>query len=354
MLLIKINDFIILNYYLLFLTKSFINIILLILFIIFFQNTFLNKKLIHLITLILCKKILIKSAINIPLSNTIFLVHPIGFFYFWVYVMFNFSKSFYKIFNFPLFSILLLILFLGGYWSVQEFNWGGWWNWDILEVFSLTLVLILLLFTHTKANKVLLYTYNFVYIFAYIGLTYYIFNKAGLSTSIHSFIKSNKLSNNWHLFILYYIFLMFFIKKNILFLVNYFIILTVFLYLSNFFALKIILTFSILYIIFFNKFIVKKINYIAHTIFDKVCYVVIIFNFLNNSFIFTYYYFYYKSCLHLITYNATVITGYFESNHLYYYNDAFVFKVINICLNNYWLFFVKKIFNSLVKGLLFF
>ena len=36
-------------------------------------------------------------------------------------------------------SLLLIIiaLSLGGWWALQEGSWGGWWNWDISEVFGL-------------------------------------------------------------------------------------------------------------------------------------------------------------------------------------------------------------------------
>jgi cytochrome c biogenesis factor len=48
--------------------------------------------------------------------------------------------------------INLLALWMGSWWALQEGTWGGWWNWDSSEVFGLLLSLILLNFTHSRAD----------------------------------------------------------------------------------------------------------------------------------------------------------------------------------------------------------
>ena len=45
--------------------------------------------------------------------------------------------------------LLLMSLYLGSWWAIQEGSWGGWWNWDASEVFGLFILTIYLLMLHT-------------------------------------------------------------------------------------------------------------------------------------------------------------------------------------------------------------
>jgi len=47
-------------------------------------------------------------------------------------------------------SILILTMFLGSWWAIQEGSWGGWWNWDPSEVFGLLLIVNYLALIHSK------------------------------------------------------------------------------------------------------------------------------------------------------------------------------------------------------------
>jgi cytochrome c biogenesis factor len=48
--------------------------------------------------------------------------------------------------------VLILTMFLGSWWAIQEGSWGGWWNWDPSEVFGLLLIVNYLLLIHSKKN----------------------------------------------------------------------------------------------------------------------------------------------------------------------------------------------------------
>lgn len=92
---------------------------------------------------------------NILLNNTINKIHPIilytslyyvfySYFIFkwtniYMHTNFNFLKFIYTTsicFNYTFFTI-----FLGSLWAFQEGSWGGWWDWDVSEVFGLFLML---------------------------------------------------------------------------------------------------------------------------------------------------------------------------------------------------------------------
>ena len=45
-----------------------------------------------------------------------------------------------------------LSLFLGSWWALQEWTWGGWWNWDPSETFGLGVSILLLYNAHTSLN----------------------------------------------------------------------------------------------------------------------------------------------------------------------------------------------------------
>lgn len=47
-------------------------------------------------------------------------------------------------------QVNLTALLLGSWWAFQEGSWGGWWNWDISEIFGLYILILLLVFLHTN------------------------------------------------------------------------------------------------------------------------------------------------------------------------------------------------------------
>ena len=52
----------------------------------------------------------------------------------------------------PILTANGLALFLGSWWALQEWSWGGWWNWDPSETFGLGVALFILLHTHASLH----------------------------------------------------------------------------------------------------------------------------------------------------------------------------------------------------------
>ena len=48
--------------------------------------------------------------------------------------------------------IIILTLYLGSWWALQEGSWGGWWNWDPSEIFGLYILYRILSLYHFKEN----------------------------------------------------------------------------------------------------------------------------------------------------------------------------------------------------------
>lgn len=88
--------------------------------------------------------------------------------------------------------LLILALFLGSIWSSQEVLWGGFWNWDLVEITIMIFVISSVNISHLRnlknLNNVVLYL-NKTIIFIYFIMTYA--NKDGFSNSVHSFTNSN-------------------------------------------------------------------------------------------------------------------------------------------------------------------
>jgi hypothetical protein len=117
------------------------------------------------------------------------------------------SISFIKLWGYlraVIYNILSISLILGGWWALQEFTWGGWWNWDSVE-FPILITLIWIYFKqyHYPRNR---YTYISVLQLHTIGglmLIYIIFlTRYGNLFSVHSF------TGNMGVYQLYWSFLM--------------------------------------------------------------------------------------------------------------------------------------------------
>lgn len=130
-----------------------------------------------------------------------------------------YNKSIYKL----VFSAYAAII-LGSYWAQQETNWGGWWNWDPIEMISIfiwILSLCLIHFYSKKTNIKILFLKNalIVLVLAYLLSRYDILN------SIHSFVSSSSNNKYFELKIFIFIWivlyssvcLLLFLKKNIIF-----------------------------------------------------------------------------------------------------------------------------------------
>jgi hypothetical protein len=80
------------------------------------------------------------------LANTLASVHPLAVLTCYGVLLSSHNLSSKK--NLPVSAVKVLIvsLTLGGYWAFQEFTWGGWWNWDGVEVPALLAVIVYVIY----------------------------------------------------------------------------------------------------------------------------------------------------------------------------------------------------------------
>jgi cytochrome c biogenesis factor len=140
------------------------------------------------------------KKLNIGLLNGLLIIHPWFIFVLYGFIIFiglliKSSVNFYKILfyrNFFKYIYLFLssyAILLGSWWSYQELSWGGWWNWDVVELISLNFYFFTLCLIHSglyirffKNIKLL----KLVVVFL-ISIIIIRFN---LLSSIHSFTNS--------------------------------------------------------------------------------------------------------------------------------------------------------------------
>lgn len=139
------------------------------------------------------------------LANPIGTIHPI-LLLLCLPILFNRSKVVWLCI-----IILWFSLVLGGWWASQEFNWGGWWNWDLIESPILAYTIILVYYNHSKYlnSSTTQHTYNTISLVLVVILI--LLNTRYLSTgSIHSFIQGSYVIEYWSLLFLrnlHYIFI---------------------------------------------------------------------------------------------------------------------------------------------------
>ena len=293
------------------------------------------------------------NTLNVPLSNTIFMFHPIILIIVWcnlIYIFFLFAA---KTTNIIMFCLLFLSLTLGGYWSIQEFNWGGWWNWDVLELFSLITIINYIIFFHffKKNNNVFLH--KIILLLINIMVVYYIFNKLGITSSIHSFIKSSFFKNNIifnYLLGLTYLLLL---KKNPVYFFKIIIIIIFFLYYQSLFIFKFFLLYLLFLYMFFKRKIFKKINSNVHIFILIICFIIMCINLHNTSFMFFYKINY---CLNnnFISLKLISFKNYLPNiTNTNVYTNFFFFKAININFFNLWFFCLKNLSSNFFNNFIF-
>lgn len=242
--------------------------------------------------------ILIDYIANINLINGVVLIHPILIYLTYVLFIififtykFNFKQFnkilfFIKLFKIRLFLFSFTALFLGGWWAQQELNWGGWWNWDFVEIIALIFNVLTLCVIHTNFFK----NYNFITninknVVFYL-IFFFLFIRFDVLNSIHSF-NSFSILNNFNLFVHYFIyFIIFCILYIIFFIKNKFtlnkhsinILLFFFKFVNSLLLIYIFVNlFFILYLNFQFIDITKYVKYIILLI----LYIILILEFLN-------------------------------------------------------------------------
>lgn len=135
-----------------------------------------------------------KQQINLfALSNTLFLIHPVLLYWTFQKSLFNATTSIQS-------NFLMIAMILGGFWSMQELNWGGWWNWDVLESNVLILFLIIVCWNHVIPLKTKIKKINFKNLLIIAIVVSYGLNKTGFGLSIHNFVTTNFLKKNYIFF----------------------------------------------------------------------------------------------------------------------------------------------------------
>ena len=140
---------------------------------------------------------------NITLINGLLLIHPILLYISYMLLIsffkkkINFNNSYaYNYINLRtiinlLTNTSLIALILGSWWAQQEINWGGWWNWDPIEMIALFIFIFSLILIHFKFDNSIVFLSMRIQIIYLFILIYYI-SRYDILNSIHSFAISNK------------------------------------------------------------------------------------------------------------------------------------------------------------------
>ena len=127
------------------------------------------------------------------------------FFYFWHLNVFSYVyiQNFFNNILLKIFFFIFSALFLGSLWAYQEISWGGWWNWDMVEIINFFFFFLLLFFLHIlKLNKKKIFFFNFLFLY-FIFLFFFCLIRYNIIFSIHSFVLNN------HYFFYLYMFIFF-------------------------------------------------------------------------------------------------------------------------------------------------
>ena len=144
--------------------------------------------------------------LNTSLLNGVLNIHPwitffcYGFLIWYLLMTINLKTQKKEILNFffkktknkkTLLILISTSILLGGFWSFQELTWGGWWNWDVVELISLNFFFSVCLLTHQNLNQI--FKKNLmvrrILVVLVVSIVVVRFN---FLTSIHSFIGGFK------------------------------------------------------------------------------------------------------------------------------------------------------------------
>lgn len=157
---------------------------------------------------------------NVLLNNSVNKIHPFllysslyflisllfisNFYYNYRHLNFNFLKYNYNLSNYLFY--LSFTLLLGSWWAFQEGSWGGWWDWDISEVFGLFILVNLIKLTHNNSLISNCFSYLFcISNYTLMLLFFYLFMQLNFSLISHNFnlhTASNFISNFTYAFLI--------------------------------------------------------------------------------------------------------------------------------------------------------
>lgn len=131
-------------------------------------------------------------------KNLLYYPHRLCF-----YIGFYLSYSLFFIGNF---LAIFTALSMGSWWAMKEGSWGGWWNWDVSEVFGLVLLVCIILFFHERMVINSLWQYNIkITMWKNILLIIYILLQLNFTLTSHNFlIEMSEIFSANNLFLNYY------------------------------------------------------------------------------------------------------------------------------------------------------
>jgi len=222
--------------------------------------------------------------------------------------------------------ILIFAVILGSYWASQEFNWGGYWAWDFIEV-SIGLFVVVYIYIYHSIYKSK--GYGFYVLYALILLFFFL--KSFNINSIHSFVL---VQANLIVYLGFCLTFFFFLK-------NYMIRLFLFLYIVNLFldinAVNYIIKYSLILLFWVGFFKNLKQHKIILIFF---MFLVFFIKKIFNPIIFIYKYSYYLNYMDnglAVSFNM-VIRGilHFWSNLFYFkkYSNLFIYNELSFIADN--------------------
>jgi cytochrome c biogenesis factor len=132
--------------------------------------------------------------LNLNLTNGLCLVHPFLVYSVYIYLIFysfkKYNVFYYWISMFLLKKVLYINFFalmLGSWWAYQELNWGGWWNWDFVELILFIFFIKLVILNHKFSFSKTLYIYVYNFVFFFYLIIFFIFVRWDILNSVHSF-----------------------------------------------------------------------------------------------------------------------------------------------------------------------
>ena len=144
------------------------------------------------------------EQVNILLKNSVNKIHPFLLYsstaIFFVSFIGNMNlyvpKKFYLNKSTTLISVstlkcsliyIIVALYLGSWWALQEGSWGGWWNWDASEVFGLVILYWILIIFHVRKNLINNSFHNSLRLGLYFLLIYFLLLQVNFSLISHNF-----------------------------------------------------------------------------------------------------------------------------------------------------------------------
>lgn len=149
--------------------------------------------------------------VNTTLTNGLCLIHPLCVYFVYMYIIKSVSQQFnifyyinYVKFINKLIVLNLVSLLLGSWWAQQELNWGGWWNWDFVELILLIFLIKNIIIIHILSlNNSYIIKTNSITLILYLVI-FFIFVRWDILNSVHSFNTLNFLERyvNYIVFLL--------------------------------------------------------------------------------------------------------------------------------------------------------